>query len=216
MPGERRRTQFHKGAFSKHKSSRGRPREPPWRHHSVKDSTDKGDVSLVLGVRVARDREKGALTITQENNTNFLLERFGMASCNSTYTPHVGKELSLNQPEERILNAEEKHRFQAITGSVMYLVQVIRYDSLYAVNQLAGAFVSPSKAHMATAKHLLRYLAGTMDFIITYKKDGLKRMAFLGENWGNNLDNGKSMSSYIVFLSNAPLIFNVGLQGLTV
>ena len=69
---------------------------------------------------------------------------------------------------------------------------------------------------MATAKHLLRYLAGTMDFIITYKKDGLKRMAFLGENWGNNLDNGKSMSSYIVFLSNAPLIFNVGLQGLTV
>ena len=170
----------------------------------------------MLGVRVARDREKGALTITQENNTNFLLERFGMASCNSTYTPHVGKELSLNQPEERILNAEEKHRFQAITGSVMYLVQVIRYDSLYAVNQLAGAFVSPSKAHMATAKHLLRYLAGTMDFIITYKKDGLKRMAFLGENWGNNLDNGKSMSSYIVFLSNAPLIFNVGLQGLTV
>ena len=44
-----------------------------------------------------------------------------MASCNSTYTPGVGKELSLDQPEERLLGKEEKQRFQAITGSVMYL-----------------------------------------------------------------------------------------------
>ena len=49
-----------------------------------------------------------------------------MANCNSTYTPGVGKELSLDQPEERLLSKEERQRFQAITGTVVYLGQVTR------------------------------------------------------------------------------------------
>ena len=99
--------------------------------------TDMGDVSLVLGMGVTRDRAKGTVTITQDNYTKSLLERYGMASCNPTYTPGVGKELSLDQPEEKLLSNEDKQRFQAITGSVMYLRQVTRFDILYAVNQLA-------------------------------------------------------------------------------
>ena len=93
---------------------------------------DIGDVSLVLGMGVTRDREKGTVTITQEQYTKSLLERYGMASCNSTYTPRVGKELSLDQPEESLLSKEEKQRFQAITGSVMYLGHVTRYGIIYA------------------------------------------------------------------------------------
>ena len=34
-----------------------------------------------------------------------------------------------------------------------------------------------SKAHMAASKHLLRYLAGTVDFSITYRKKGFKLTA---------------------------------------
>ena len=97
------------------------------------------DVSLVLGMGVTRDREKGTVTITQDKCTKSVLERCGMARCNSTYTPGVGKELSLDQPEERLLSKEEKQRFQAIKGSAMYLGQVSRYDILYAVNHLARA-----------------------------------------------------------------------------
>ena len=94
------------------------------------------------------------MAITQEKYTKSLLERYGMASWNSTYTPGVGKELSLDQPEERPLSKEEKQRFQTITGSVTYLGNVTRYDILYAVNRLARAMSKPLKAHMAAAKHL--------------------------------------------------------------
>ena len=97
----------------------------------------------------------------------------------------------------------------------MYLGQVTRYDVGYAVKQLARAMSKPSKAHMAATKHLLRYLAGTTNFEITYKRGGFKLTAFSDANWGNNPDNGKSTSSYIVFLSNGPVSFKVGLQGLT-
>ena len=91
----------------------------------------------MLGVGVTRDREKGAVTITQEKYTKSLLERYGMASFKSTYTPGVGKELSLDQPEERPLSKKEKQRFQVITCSIMYVGQVTRCDILHVVNQLA-------------------------------------------------------------------------------
>ena len=68
---------------------------------------------------------------------------------------------------------------------------------------------------MAVVKHLLRYLAGTMNFAITYKQGGFKLTAFSDANWGNIPDNVKSTSSYIAFLSDGPVSFKVGLQGLT-
>ena len=68
----------------------------------------------------------------------------------------------------------------------MCLGQVTRYDIGYAVNQLARAISKPSKAHMAVAKHLLRYLAGTTTFVVTYKRGSLKLTAFFDANWGNN------------------------------
>ena len=73
----------------------------------------------------------------------------------------------------------------------------------------------PSNAHMGAAKHVLRYLAGTINFDTTYKKGGFTLTAFSDANWGNNPDNGKSMSSYIMMMSNGPVSFKVGLQGIT-
>ena len=69
-----------------------------------------------------------------------------------------------------LLNEEGKQRFQAITGSVMYVGLVVRYDILYSVNQLARAMPKPSKSHMAAARNLLRDPAGATYFTITYKQ----------------------------------------------
>ena len=66
--------------------------------------TDMGDVSLVLGMDVTRDRTKGTVTITQENYVKSLLERYGMGNCNPAHTPGVGKEFSLYQPEQNRSN----------------------------------------------------------------------------------------------------------------
>ena len=41
---------------------------------------DMGDVSLVLGMQITRDREKKTLTISQEEYPKSILERFGMAN----------------------------------------------------------------------------------------------------------------------------------------
>lgn len=62
---------------------------------------------------------------------------------------------------------------------------------------------------------MLRYLAGTKDFAITYKRGKFTLDAFSDANWGNNPDNGKSTSCYIVLMCKAPISFKTGQQSLT-
>ena len=83
------------------------------------EMSDMGAVSRILGMNVTRDHEKGTITINQKDYTENVVQRYGMKGCNPTYTPRVGPKLSLNQPEEKLLNEEEKRRYQAITGAVM-------------------------------------------------------------------------------------------------
>ena len=105
-----------------------------------------------------------------------------MGNCSPTMTPGVGSELSLDQPEEKLLNKEDKKRFHAITGSVMYLGLVVRYVISDSINKLTRAMPKSSKSHMAVAKHLLGYLAGTMDFAITFKQGGFNLTTFSDAN----------------------------------
>ena len=62
---------------------------------------------------------------------------------------------------------------------------------------------------------LLRYLAGMTDFSIVYNRGGFKLTAFSDTNWGNNSDNGKPMSLYIMMMASAPVSFKAGIQMLT-
>ena len=97
----------------------------------------------------------------------------------------------------------------------MYVSQVLRYDIMYAVDQVARPMAKPSKIHMVVAKHTRRYLAGTTDFSITYKRGGFKLAVFSGSTWANNPDNGKPTSCYLSMLCDAPIGFKSELQGLT-
>ncbi|CAB1116979.1 unnamed protein product [Ectocarpus sp. CCAP 1310/34] len=81
-------------------------------------------------------------------------------------------------------------------------------------SQLARAMSKPAKVHMGAAKHRLGYLAGTPYFCITYKRGGFKLTTFSDANWGNNPDNAKSTSSYMIVMSKAPESFKTGLQSL--
>ena len=169
-----------------------------------------GDVLMVLGMQVARDRKKGTLTISQAHYSKSVREMYGMGECKPMYMIGVGPELSMNQGEGNLLTKADTQWYQSIVGVVMYLAHVSRYDILYGVHQLARAMSNPSKAHMRASKNVLRYFACAIDFVITYKKRGFKLTAFSDANWGNNPDNGKSTSSYVVMMRNGPVSVKVG------
>ena len=126
------------------------------------------DVSKILGINVTRDREKWDITIIQTNYTGDVVQRYGLEGCNPAYTPNVGSRIPLNQSENTLLDEEETWCFQVITGAVIYLPQVTRYDILHAISHLARTMSNTAKAHLGAAKHLPRDLAVSTDFFITY------------------------------------------------
>ena len=166
-------------------------------------------------MNVTQDRENRTITIDEKDYTEDILERYGMSNCNVAFTPGVGSEISLDQPSDRLLDEQGKHRYQFIAGALMYLAQISRYDIVYAVNQLARTISKPSKAQMEAAKHLLRYMAVSVNFPITYRGGGFKLTTCTDANWVGNPDNGESTSSYIVMLANGLINFKVGLHSLT-
>ena len=79
-----------------------------------------------------------------------------MTNGNVAFTPGVGREISVDQPADRLSDEQGKQHDQSIASALMYLVQVSRYDIFYAVNQLARAMSKPSKANRGADKHVLR------------------------------------------------------------
>ena len=92
------------------------------------EMTDLGDVSRALGMNVTRDRKNGTITINLNDYTEGILQRYGLTKCRPLFTTGVGLELSLIQPEDKMLDAEGKQKYQSITGALMYLVEASRYS----------------------------------------------------------------------------------------
>ena len=82
-------------------------------------------------------------------------------------------------------------------GSLMYLVNT-RPDLCYAVNQLGQAMVQPTKLFWKEAKHVLRYLRGTSQYGLWYKRtEGVKLQGFTDVDWVGSPPDQKSTSRAI-------------------
>ena len=119
-----------------------------------------------------------------------------MLECNTVNTLGYGPELSNEQPEEKLSGARGIKLCQVIVGSLLYFAQVTRYDICYAVHQLTRACSKPPTAHMTAAKHLLRYLKGLPDLVITCKKGQFTINGYTDACFAAYSDNVKSTTSY--------------------
>ena len=84
----------------------------------------------------------------------------------------------------------------------MYLVNT-RPDLCFVVNQLSQAMVQPTKLFWKATKHVLRYLRGTSQFGLWYRRtEGVKLQGFTYADWAGSPSDQKSTSGWI---------FNLGL-----
>ena len=67
---------------------------------------------------------------------------------------------------------ETVRNYQQCMGACMYLTVFTRLDWCFVVNQLTKFMSNPGSSHIATARRVLRYLAGTRALGITYRRSG--------------------------------------------
>ena len=165
--------------------------------------TDLGKISWFLGIEFTQS--KGHITMNQSRYIDKILVKFGMEECKKRYTP-VENDINKNtHTESEIINNK---LYQEIIGSLVYLMVATRPDLCYTVTKLSQKLSRPTMKDLNRAKQVLRYLKGTKEQKLVFKKskNPLKLEGFSDSDWGNDEDR-KSISGYCFRLSeNGPII----------
>ena len=84
-----------------------------------------------------------------------------------------------------------------IVGSLIYLMTCSRPDISYVVSKLSQYMNKPTEAHLRVARNVLKYLKGSIDNKLCYRKsnEGLKLIGYCDSDWGGSEDR-KSISGY--------------------
>ena len=172
-----------------------------------------GPLKHILGWHIVRDLSQRLLFVHQAQYTSAILRRFGLESCNPVRHPlpaniRLTRELDANTPNDAFLSVAEHKIYRSIVGSLMYLMTGTRPDIAFLCQQLSQFLSKPTKAHMAAAKHGLRYLQGTIHFGIRLggnfdTTDQLK--AYADSDYANCVDTRRCVSGYITYFRNSPI-----------
>ena len=138
-----------------------------------------GKLEWYLGCKIIQDMEKGTVTINQEKYANDVLRRFNMQEAKPVSTPcEAGLHLSGDDcPNKDKRDPEVIRDYQACVGSLMYLSVLTRGDCSFAINQTARFLNNPGPTHVAAVKRILRYIAGTANLGLTYRKSADEQKA---------------------------------------
>ena len=84
--------------------------------------------------------------------------------------------------------------YRQLIGSLTYMVDS-RPDLCFAVNTLNQFMVEPRRVHWITTKHILRYLVGTVDYGLDYRRSGgINLVGFMDSDWAGSASDQKSTS----------------------
>ena len=87
--------------------------------------------------------------------------------------------------------------YRQLVGSLMYLVNT-RLEIFYVVNQLSQDMIKPTKLFWKVGKHVLRYLRGTIEYRLWYRRTkGVKFQGFTNADWAGSPSERKSTSGGI-------------------
>jgi hypothetical protein len=135
------------------------------KHYTIRSL---GTPKKFLGLDIHRPDPCGPITISQSTYSRKLLAKFGMENCHPVKAPCDGNASVLHARTEDEAPASDPELYRSITSSIMHLAVWTRPDISYIVNKLCQFNHNPSEIHAKSAKHLLRYIARTLDYGITY------------------------------------------------
>ncbi|KAG3039088.1 hypothetical protein PC119_g2427 [Phytophthora cactorum] len=96
--------------------------------------------------------------------------------------------------------------YREAIGMFMYLAISTGPDLAYAVGQLSQFVAKPSAKHVGTLKLVLRYLAGTLDYGITYSRQWADTKeivleVFCDSDWATDPEQRKSTTGFVFTLA---------------
>ncbi|XP_074588084.1 uncharacterized protein LOC141843983 [Curcuma longa] len=151
---------------------------------SFRNTVKFGDNSTVsvMGKGMIR---RGSSLMTREKNVYFL-----------------GLKLVQNLEGRKVDNT----LYNQIVGSLMYLTAT-RPDIMYVVSLISRYMECPKEIHLQVAKRIFRYLKGTIEYGLFYKKNEKSDLiGFTNCDYAGDLDDRKSTFGYVFMMSSAAIL----------
>lgn len=169
--------------------------------------TDLGPVTKYLGVQFIRNRTSRELWMHQEEYIMYLLEEHGMTNCNPVSLP-MDPSFPFGRTTDVFPFVDDlQTEYRKLVGELLYLAMYTRPDIALAVMRLAQYNVCAEPKHYAAAKHVLRYLSGTMNTRTHYGGAGINSSlhGFSDSDWASCPEDRISISGYVWFFNGGPV-----------
>ena len=154
---------------------------------------DRGVLNWFLGMQILQSHDK--ITVDQRKYIETVLQQFNMSDCKAVATPgEVNLKLVKNNEEQKLVDPK---LYRSLVGSLLFIGKQTRPDILHIVNQLSRFLDKPDESHWKAAKHVLRYLKGTIDLRLTFSKNS--NSDIIGDSdadWSGDLNDRKSTTGY--------------------
>jgi hypothetical protein len=173
--------------------------------------SDLGLLSYYLGLEVKQ--RKGGITVGQSAYALKLVDRIGLTGCNACAAPLEPRLKLSKKSESPLVNATE---YRSMVGSLRYLVNT-RPDLVFAVGLVSRFLEEPHEEHWAAVKHIMRYVAGTVDYGLCYRIKGkggdqVQLLGFSDSDFAGDVDDRKSTTGVLYCLGDSPITWHSSKQ----
>ncbi|KAH9685900.1 hypothetical protein KPL70_014158 [Citrus sinensis] len=160
------------------------------------DMSDLGKMRYFIGVEVVQN--ENGIYLSQKKYAKEVLDRFGMRESHPSKNPIIpGCKLTKDENGVKVDETEYKQD----VGCLMYLAAT-RPDLMYVLGLVSRYMGCPTELHMQAVKRVLRYLRGTMNLGLQYKRNGTNKLeAFTDSDYVGDLDDRRSTSGHVFMLS---------------
>jgi hypothetical protein len=148
-----------------------------------------GLMHYYLGLEVWQ--KHGEVFLGQGKYAIKILHKFGMMDCKSMDTPMTTDIRKVKDPNS---DPVDPSLYRQLIGRLMYFVNT-RLDICFVVNTLSQFQVEPRHEHWIVAKHVLRYICGTINYGLRYTTpNDIQLHGFTYSYWAGSAEDRKSTS----------------------
>ncbi|KAH9105565.1 hypothetical protein LEN26_014717 [Aphanomyces euteiches] len=130
-----------------------------------------------------------------------MLRRFGLDKAHPTDTPLKEAPLKEDASFENAPKDDDFHsQYRQAIGCLMYLMIGTRPDLAYAVQALSRHLNNPGKSHWESAKRVMRYVAGTLNYGLIYTGTSSTLTAYSDSDYASDPTTRRSITGYCTFV----------------
>ena len=167
------------------------------------------DADFFLGMDIIRDNTNGNLKICQRRLIAELIEKHSLQDCKPKSTP-LSPSIKLSRDGEPL--DPVKYGYRELVGSLLYISVCTRPDITHAVGMLTRAMSAPTVTHWQAAKGVVRYLAGTPDYGITFGAGPSGLVGYSDSDYAGDIDTRRSTTGYVFLLHGGAISWSSHLQ----